>query len=632
MRSRQYKLLILFTLLGVPAFAQVPADSLLPAVEILGVPYQDYAAGIKLQKVDSAALSLQAGQSLSQLLMQRTPLYFKEYGTGQIATVSFRGTGANHTAVLWNGLPINSPTLGQADFSLLPAFAISSVHVQYGASSALYGSGAIGGSVHLQSEQHRDSYARARAEIGSFGRLFTGIAAGYRIKQLQADTRVYRHIAENNFPYTVDNSTANLRNQHSAFLQQGVVQSIQAPSGKNGSWQLNSWWQQTDREVQPVIGSIGQDQQQDEHLRTSLQYQQDGAQLSWQAQGGWVQETLTFNGNPYRSRQLVARVQGEYQIAQRLSLQAGSMLTHIQSKNRTYAGNLAEEFRSDLFGMLRWAFAAEWLVSAQLRQLVVQGYKAPLTPSAGLEGLLWQQGKHAVRMNLVAGRSYRVPTLNDRFWPEVGNPALAPEQALSAEAGVAYAFTTVRQQELVLRQTAFSIWSDNLIVWRPRSTDNQWAPNNLREVHSRGLETQLSLTQPLPQGVLTLGGQLAYTRSTSEKPMQQYDWTVGKQLAFTPMWRAAAWSQLQLGKWTSYLNWYYTGRRYTDDAEQLFSSLPAYGLLNASLNRSVHYKQHQLHLGVQLQNLLNKQYQNYEQRAMPGRSFLLTVDYQLNFK
>jgi len=41
------------------------------------------------------------------------------------------GASASHTMVTWNGININSPMLGQLDFSLIPASFLDEVEVFY---------------------------------------------------------------------------------------------------------------------------------------------------------------------------------------------------------------------------------------------------------------------------------------------------------------------------------------------------------------------------------------------------------------------------------------------------------------------------------------------------------------------
>ena len=64
-----------------------------------------------------------------------------------VASPSFRGTNASQTAVLWNGIPINSMFTGQTDFNTILTGSIDKLTIRSGSGSVPFGSGAIGGSI-----------------------------------------------------------------------------------------------------------------------------------------------------------------------------------------------------------------------------------------------------------------------------------------------------------------------------------------------------------------------------------------------------------------------------------------------------------------------------------------------------
>ncbi|WP_332368908.1 TonB-dependent receptor [Spirosoma telluris] len=144
-------------LAGQNSFAQT--DSLvrasnivsLSAVTVRAIAPERFLAGQKLQRIDSTTLLQFRFGSLTDLLALNTPMAFKNYGPGQLATVAFRGTSANHTAVLWNGININQPNLGLTDFSTLPVAGFDRLSIQYGSSASAVGSDAVGGSILLGS-------------------------------------------------------------------------------------------------------------------------------------------------------------------------------------------------------------------------------------------------------------------------------------------------------------------------------------------------------------------------------------------------------------------------------------------------------------------------------------------------
>ena len=119
-----------------------------------------------------------------------------------LASPSFRGTSAGHTAVFWNGLPINSISLGQSDLSILPIQAIDQAEVHFGSSGALFGNEAIGGSVHLGTKTQFGQGFKGQLSqtFGSFGLSNSAISAGFSGKSFSTQTKVYRQFAQNDFP------------------------------------------------------------------------------------------------------------------------------------------------------------------------------------------------------------------------------------------------------------------------------------------------------------------------------------------------------------------------------------------------------------------------------------------------
>ena len=89
------------------------------------------------------------GHLLTSLLEFNSGIYMKEHGVGGVSSPSFRGTSSQQTAVVWNGININSQLLGQTDFNTVSTRSFESIDIKAGGGSVLYGSGAIGGTVHL---------------------------------------------------------------------------------------------------------------------------------------------------------------------------------------------------------------------------------------------------------------------------------------------------------------------------------------------------------------------------------------------------------------------------------------------------------------------------------------------------
>ena len=136
---------------------------MLKTVTVYGLPEEKYLAGSSLVVLDSSLKSNERSRHLGEVLSMQLPIYFRNYGNGMLSSISMRGTSPQHTAVLWNGLNINSFSLGQADFSILPVAAFDEVKIHEGAGSARFGSGAFGGTVLLNSALRAQGNSAARS-------------------------------------------------------------------------------------------------------------------------------------------------------------------------------------------------------------------------------------------------------------------------------------------------------------------------------------------------------------------------------------------------------------------------------------------------------------------------------------
>src|SRR5690606_22655544 len=136
-------------------------------------------------------------------------------------------------------LPVNSPSLGQSDFSLIPNEAVDQVAVHLGSSGALYGTDAIGGSVHLNSALrfNQGHQVQVNQGIGSFGRFNTALSYGFSNSQWATKTKFYRNYSTNNFKYqdVTRPGFPEGRTTNAAVKQWGIVHDM--------GWNLNDFSQ-----------------------------------------------------------------------------------------------------------------------------------------------------------------------------------------------------------------------------------------------------------------------------------------------------------------------------------------------------------------------------------------------------
>ncbi|EAY27564.1 TonB-dependent receptor, putative [Microscilla marina ATCC 23134] len=620
----------LLTLVAFRAQAQsdtIIGGDVLKEVRIYGIPIEKYATGSKVHRLDSALLATVNHTTLANILQQQSPVYIKSYGNEMLSTASFRGTGAGHTAVLWNGLNINTLSNGQTDFSLVPMFVIDQVSIQPGSASAMYGSDAIGGSIHLQNDPtwRKGWQAEVQQNIGSFGQYFSAAKASVGTGKFESVSQVYRYSANNDFRVRIS-PTENSTQQNASVYNYGFQQALSYRIASNQYVSVQGWYSFSDKQTQATRGdNFSNDLIKQTNTRIVADYVLNDKVGFLNVKLGYIDDYLLYNENSTTAtRRGIATIRYEKQLNTKLSLQVGSQWTHIKTNVDAYGRDIAED-RTAIYGSLRWQVLPRWQLSANVRQAHVTSFVAPFAPSLGSELALYKTNNKSLIFKLLASRNYRVPTLNDRFWQGaggVGNPTLRPETGWSGETGLAYSQQNKHfswQAELTYYQMQVTDW----ILWKP--VGSVWSPENVSQVDGTGVEGSLRLKWQQTSGYVMLGGNYAYTQSIIAKA-DNADF-IGKQLLYTPLHSSNVYAHWQYRGWFIQTDLNHTGLRYLENSNSSF--IEGFTLFNASLGKNFRLGKHWWSLSARVNNMFNEDYESVNNRAMPGRNYQLSLRYKI---
>ena len=609
----------------------------LQEVEVTGKIWSEYLAGTKTFSLDSTLRSQSFGKNIGEVLEENTAIHIKSYGGfGQLSTIAFRGSGASHTTVLWNGLPIQSSNLGQADLSLLNLSGLDQISWQHGAASALYGSGAIGGTIQINSEPQWGQGLSVKLDqgVGSYGRYYGGIHLHHGGDRIEISSKGYYQKAENNFE--VDQLGHTYGQNNAAISSYGFTQRFGYKISQRRWLFAEAWYQSNDRELQPVIGDINnEDQLYDKQLRTVLEYSHGYGQGLLNFTTGYLYDFQSYNNQSGpTTHQWIANLDYHRDLKTGLDLRIGGQWRNIRSDVPQYKGQV-KEISGAAFGSLSYR-RARWHMALNARQSWVQGYSVPFTPSLGADITLTRWQHSQLRGKLLLSKSYRVPSLNDRYWQPGGNPLLLPEDGLGAEATMA--FELLKGTDLFTASaTYYHNKVSNWIIWIPGGQDENienssyWYPENIREVKSRGAEVHWQWKLKIWDWDLDTGGNYSYTRATNERTIDRFDRSRGKQLPFVPYHRANWRINLINGKWSGLLKVYYTGKRYIETNNES-PALPSYTLVDLGVSKRFILLSSDVNLTAGLNNIFDLSYQSMSLRAMPGRNYQLSISIQFEEK
>lgn len=602
----------------------------LETVIVKGFAPEKFMSGLKIQKIDSTTLSQFRFQNIGELLSYHTPIAFKNYGPGQLSTASFRGTSANHTAVLWNGLNINSPTLGQTDFSTIPVAGFDQLSVQYGSAASIVGTDAVGGSILLNStSQPKGIFAFAAGQLNSFlnnhgqtgARYGTGLNKNWDFSGKTAVT--YSSIV-NQFQGRARKGYSFLPSE---TLQQGWIQDLFFTSKDNQEISAHIWLAKNKLTLVPD-DIQNRELTLTEAYRTMVRYQVKN--LTFHT--SWIRDVIDYAKGDYANLdhaftdKFSNRAEKDFTwnfglSESNIQIKTGADITHYRTHVGGYEKSLITETRGDLFVLTRLQASARWLLSANLRQALITKYNPPFTPSLGTEYLLVQNLRYRLKIRGSYARSYRVPTLNERYWKDLGNPDIRPESGWNKEIGLEQQYTSGTHYVFTSSVTAYHNRVKDWTYWNP---SRNYHVENLQEVLARGIEVQAGWhgNEELWGWGANFG--YAYNRSSQEKVFDAYSSDViGKQLVFVPIHTTNFNAFLQYKSTRLSSQVLFASKRFSTFDNSQF--LNGYTLTNILIENTVTWNKTKMRIQGQVNNIGNTFYLSVRNYAMPGRSFALNV-------
>lgn len=596
-------------------FLQAQDDRVFVLDEVIltDVKLRQFSDGVKTTVLnDSVALRNQG--TFTDNLRNNSLLYFKEYGYGMTSTVSFRGTGASQTAVVWNGININSPMSGQTDFNTLLSQGSNEVTIRSGGGSTQYGTGAIGGSVHLNTilgfNKHKNH--QLSTGYGAFNTRSMFYNGSFGTGQSAFKIGAGHYASENDFKYL----GTDLRNENGGFENSSVDVAYGRLLGKSNIVKVYNQTFFGNRDFSGTLTAPSNDNYRDLNSRSLVEWTNFGSKKVQRLKAAHLYERYRYYPN---------RLQDDFSFGK-----ANTFLVNYDYKYRFKKfvfNGISELQRIDADGSSilpenRTLFSGILLVThaptdklsygLNLRKDWISSYESPFVFSVNSRYAISDR----YEVSVLASKNFRAPTFNDLYWEgagATGNSSLVPETALQGELGQRFKFKHGH-----IKLNGYYIATKDLIQWRP-DLSGVWSPVNVKDTEQYGLEIESGWKKEMGAHQMSLDAAYAFTKSI--------DASTDKQLLYVPLHTARGTITYAFGKWLAYLQTIYNGYVYTTTDNQ--QDLPGYLVGNWGL-------EYQLPsvwgvaatMALKLNNIGNTRYQNVAFRPMPNRHLY----FQLNFK
>ena len=570
------------------------------------------------------------GSNLSEILNSVSGIFIKSYGSSSsLQTISMNGLGAEHTSILLNGSKLNSFQNGLIDLSLIPTLNIKKIEILNNGFSSLFGSESIGGVINIVTESNSGEAFKfdLNTAYGSYNRKSYGLKISKSFKSFDLNASVSDDRSDNEYAYYFDNGIdKELKNRAGAGYNTSDF-SLSAQNIFSPEFKASFYTQLTDSKRDlPGIETgypAPSSQQTDKNWNNILQ-------LNYSGKGYNIISDLNFQNNLMNYH-----TQGVINSYYKNLLYSNSSRIEINKKENTYtlgtevkygtieSKDLNEGVNRKQFSIfnsnnIKWN---ELLIYPSIRfDHITDIDKSAVTYRLGLNYKPIKNADLYVRGN--AGRNFRVPTFNDLYWTEGGNPGLKPEYSQNYEAGISFQSGT--KLNYVIDVSMVHIDLKDRIVWLPHR-NSIWSPENIGLSESNTFISSLVLSYNFEKNI-SVKTELSYTDNSSIKRNEDFpgDPSTGKQIIYIPLNQIRSSVEFKAGKLGVNLFYSYLGKRFSD-SENL-NILSPVNLLDGNIFYDFIFSKYKAGLKLELNNITNTDYQVISGYPTPLRNFKLNLN------
>jgi len=606
-----------FLLFSIVLFGQFLLAQNKPAIPLNEVVVSDsqlknFSSSQSVQNLNDSIISKNQS-SLTSLLNYNTVIYFKENGLGMVSSPSFRGTTAQQTAVVWNGININSQLLGQTDFNTVSTRGYNSIAVKAGGGSVVYGSGAIGGTIHLNNDLKFKKTFKNTVEVyyGAFNSLSAIYAITAATKKWSTNASFTRNSSDNDFKFIGKEG----KNTNGEFYNSSLSTAIGYKVNANNSIKFYSEIYDGERHFSLTSPNSVKTKYQDYNTRNLLTWSSNIGRSVSNFKLAYITEHYKYfediENEGFTSggvKSFIAKHDFVYEFAPTISLNT------ILDYNKTDGlgsgiGNSSRQV-GGVSVLLKQNLSEHWNYELSARKEISDVYKSPVLFSAGST---FDFSKfYQLKFNI--SRNYRVPTFNDLYWEGSGNLNLRPENSYQAEVENQFQYKDFR-----LTAAVYTSKIDDMIRWLPTNSGN-WSPVNTDKVSIYGAEGLLGWNKSFNGHAFDFSSTYSYTVSLDDKN--------NKQLFYVPYHKLTASASYSYKRFNAYYQFLFTGEVFTTSDNDPKYILSDYNVSNLGLDYNFS-KKDVIKIGFKVANLWNEKYESLPSRLMPGRN--LTLYLNLNF-
>ena len=622
---------------------------------------------VPYQHMDEQLLENMGCLSVADAVRYFSGVQLKDYGgVGGIKTLDIRSMGTNHMGVFYDGIQLNNAQNGQIDlgrFSLENMEAVDLYNGQRGEplqSAKDYGSA---GTVYLRSKvpqfaKDETYHISAGIKGGSFGLINPSFYWQQKLSDsvsMSAGAEYTYATGRYKFRYASYNPDGSLAYDTTAVRENADINAVRAEAGffgkvKNGEWKAQVYNYYSERGLPGYIArnvfTHGQRQWDDAFFVQGSYKQTYFKRYSILANAKYAFDytrylnpdtTLQLVDNTYRQQEVYLSMAQSVKIFKfwDVSLSTDFQYNYLDASLRDfpypsrYTGLVALATYFKFPNVKIQASVLGTFVHESVKANKAADDKAEFTPAVMVSVRPWATVPFDIRA--FYKRVFRMPTFNDLYYTSIGSADLDPEYVNQYDVGISYQYLNSSGifSGFDVQIDGYHNFVENKIVAIPASNLFRWQMKNYGKVSITGVDASMDFSFQWSRFWaanlrLVYGYQIAADLSY-DKDSPYY----GGQLPYTPWHSGSVIADISYKTLNLNYSFIYTGERYSSSANIPVNYVQPWYTHDLAISYGFAVKKVDMRVGVEVNNLLNQQYEVIVGYPMPGTNFKLTYKVSL---
>lgn len=658
----------------------VERDSVYHIREIVVVSRPAMREVVPSQKLNGELLEQLNTHSVADALRYFSGIQLKDYGgVGGIKTVNIRSMGTHHLGISYDGVQLGNAQNGQIDLGQFSLDNIEEITLYNGQKSAIFQPASDfgnAGAIYIRTKApefrrygdagargYENTHLRFKTQYGSSDmfrfstlweqRLSYAVSSSVSAGFLTASGK-YKFHYERRYPngQTAWDTTAVRQNGdiHAERIEANLFGHLD-----QGGWQLKAYVYNSARGIPgAIVNNVWRRGERQQDLNTFVQadYNKnigDGFSTRWLAKYAY------YNTHYVNKDTTQLPVDNRYR-QQELYLSTANVLELLPN----WSASLAYDFKWNKLNADIYNFAYPTRVSNLISLATAIDYKHLKAQGSVLATFIHdkthRRGQFAgmdsnnslfkltpalfvnlypfkgtfFSMRAYVKKSFRMPTFNDLYYTDMGNANLVPESALQYDAGFAlnkhFEHGIIRHAEMHF-DAYYNTIHDKIVAY-PKGQQFRWTMLNLGKVHIKGIDVEAEADFKIGTDLIaTTRAQYTYqdARDVTDPTTSYYK----HQIPYIPWHSGSAIVGLNYKSWNLNYSFIYAGERYDEQENIIYNHMEPWYTSDLSIIYRFHWNKSLCKAQLDVNNLLDQDYEVIVNYPMPGRNYALTLSVEI---